>query len=63
MLGFKLLSFLSVYFFSSLVFKFLYFIIQEFFVIIFKVKKKRPISLRIEINSYIYLKFSTLILG
>jgi hypothetical protein len=54
MLGFELTQLFISIFFSSLVFKFLYSIIQEFLRIYVKIKKYAPISHLIEINYYIY---------
>lgn len=54
MLGFELNQLFISIFFSSLVFKFLYSQIQEFFCVYIMLKKYNPISLLIEINYYIY---------
>ncbi len=54
MLGFELIQLFISIFFSSLVFKFLYSIIQEFFRLYIKIKKYLSISLLNEINYYIY---------
>ena len=52
MLGFELIQLFISIFFSSLVFKFLYSIIQEFLRLYGKHKKFTPISLLNEINCY-----------
>ncbi len=54
MLGFELNQLFISIFFSSLVFKFLYSHIQEFFCIDSILKKYTSISHSIEINCYIY---------